>query len=37
VDDGARTVTIDLIAGSTDANNRWNFNGYANGEATVCP
>lgn len=35
VDDGARTVTIDLVAGSTDANNRWNFNGYANGEATV--
>ena len=35
VDEGARTVTIDLIAGSTDANNRWNFNGYANGEATV--
>ncbi|MXW66831.1 MAG: multicopper oxidase domain-containing protein [Gemmatimonadales bacterium] len=35
VDDGARTVTIDLVAGSTDANNRWNFNGYANGEATI--
>ncbi|WP_420632617.1 sulfocyanin-like copper-binding protein [Candidatus Palauibacter sp.] len=35
VDEGARTVTIDLVAGSTDANNRWNFNGYANGEATV--
>ena len=35
VDDGARTVTIDLVAGSTDANNRWNFNGHANGEATV--
>jgi len=35
VDDGARTVTIDLVAGSTDANNRWNFNGYANGETTV--
>ena len=35
VDEGAQTVTIDLIAGETDANNRWNFNGYANGEATV--
>ena len=35
VDDGARTVTIDLVAGSTDANNRWNFNGFANGEASV--
>ncbi|WP_423927120.1 sulfocyanin-like copper-binding protein [Candidatus Palauibacter sp.] len=35
VDEASRTVTIDLVAGSTDANNRWNFNGYANGEATV--
>ena len=35
VDEGARTVTIDLVAGSTDANNRWNFNGYAYGEAAV--
>ena len=35
VDDAARTVTLTLIAGETDANNRWNFNGYANGEATV--
>lgn len=35
VDDAARTVTITLVAGETDANNRWNFNGYANGEATV--
>jgi len=35
VDAGARTVTIDLVAGSTDANNRWNYNGHANGAATV--
>ena len=35
VDDAARTVGITLAAGETDANNRWNFNGYANGEATV--
>ena len=35
VDDAARTVSITLLAGETDANNRWNFNGYANGEATV--
>lgn len=35
VDDAARTVTITLVAGETDANNRWNFNGYASGEATV--
>ena len=35
VDDAARTVTVTLVAGETDANNRWNFNGYANGEPTV--
>lgn len=35
VDAAARTVTITLVAAETDANNRWNFNGYANGEATV--
>ena len=35
VDDAARTVRVTLVAGETDANNRWNFNGYANGEATV--
>ncbi|MDX1578231.1 MAG: sulfocyanin-like copper-binding protein [Gemmatimonadota bacterium] len=35
VDEDAGTVTIDLIAGETDANNRWNFNGYVSGEATV--
>lgn len=35
VDDAARTVTVSLVAGETDANNRWNFNGHANGEATV--
>ena len=35
VDEDARTVVIDLVAGSTDSNNRWNFNGYANGDATV--
>ncbi|MXW17273.1 MAG: hypothetical protein F4X60_14405 [Gemmatimonadetes bacterium] len=35
VDDAARTVTITLVAGETDANNRWNFNGYAHGEPTV--
>ena len=35
VDDAARTVGITLVAAETDANNRWNFNGYANGETTV--
>lgn len=35
VDETARTVTIDLVAGQTDANNHWNFNGHVNGDATV--
>lgn len=35
VDEDARTVTIQLVAGQTEANNRWNFNGHANGDATV--
>lgn len=35
VDDEARTVTIDLVAGQTDANNHWNYNGHTNGDATV--
>lgn len=28
VDENNETVTIDLIAGSTSANNNWNYNGY---------
>lgn len=35
VNHDARTVTLDIVAGQTDANNRWNFNGHANGNATV--
>lgn len=35
VDEAGQTVTLQIVAGQTDANNRWNFNGYANGEATV--
>jgi len=35
VDESAKTVTIHLIAGETDAYNRWNYNGFGNGEATV--
>lgn len=35
VDDAARTVAITLVVGESNVNNRWNFNGYANGEATV--
>ena len=35
VDEVANTVVIDLVAGQTDANNRWNYNGFARGEATI--
>jgi sulfocyanin len=34
-DAAANTVTLDIVAGSTDANNHWNFNGYSSGDATV--
>ena len=35
VDAATKTATIDIAAGSTDANNHWNFNGYYNGDATI--
>ena len=35
VDDVARTATIDIAAGATDANNFWNFNGHSDGSATI--
>ena len=35
VDEANQTVTLDIVAGQTDANNSWNFNGHANGEGTV--
>jgi len=35
IDEGAQTVTLNVIAGSTPDNNTWNFNGYYNGNATV--
>ena len=31
----ATAVTINLVAGEGSANNNWNFNGYANGNATI--
>ncbi len=34
-DDAAKTVTVELIAGEDATNNNWNFNGHANGNATV--
>lgn len=35
VDEDAQTVTIELVAGQTSANNHWNFNGYLLGEAEI--
>lgn len=35
VDHDAETVTLQIEAGSSDANNYWNFNGYINGGATI--
>lgn len=35
VDDAAKTVTLDIVAGMTGANNNWNFNGLTTGEATI--
>ena len=35
VDEAAQTVTIELVAGLTADNNRWNFNGYSSGNGTV--
>lgn len=35
MDEAAKTVTLDIAAGSSDANNYWNFNGYHGGNATI--
>jgi len=35
VDEANQTVEITLIAGETDANNSWNYNGYHSGNATI--
>ncbi len=35
VDEAAQTVTLDIVGGQTSANNSWNYNGLANGEATI--
>ena len=35
IDNDAKTVKLEIIAGKTDAVNYWNFNGYANGGATI--
>ena len=35
VDDSNQTVELEVIAAKTSANSNWNFNGYANGNATI--
>jgi len=35
VDRAANTVTLDVVAGQDASNNRWNFNGYSQGQATI--
>jgi sulfocyanin len=35
VDQAAKTVTMDVTAGESQANNGWNFNGNFNGNATI--
>jgi CBS domain-containing protein len=35
VDEGARTVRIEIVAGLTEENNRWNFNGYFGGTGGI--
>ena len=35
VDNDAKTVSVEIVAGKTDAANNWNFNGFVNGETSV--
>lgn len=35
VDQANQTVTLDIVAGSSNANNSWNYNGYHSGNATI--
>ncbi|MFB6240074.1 MAG: sulfocyanin-like copper-binding protein [Gemmatimonadota bacterium] len=35
VNDSDRTVNMEVVAAKTSANSNWNFNGYANGNATI--
>ena len=35
VDKSGKKVTLEIVAGKTDANNHWNFNGYTNGGAHI--
>lgn len=35
VDHEAQTVQLEVVSGRDQTNNRWNYNGYANGNATI--
>ena len=35
IDEASRTVTLDIVAGKDDSNNRWNFNGYSRGNGAI--
>lgn len=35
MDEAARTVTLTITAGATDARNYWNYNGYTGGQAVI--
>lgn len=35
VDSAGQAVTLDVVAGSSDANNSWNYNGYHSGNGTI--
>lgn len=35
VDEASQTVTLDIVAGKDDSNNRWNFNGYSRGNGAI--
>lgn len=35
LDETAQTVSMDIVAGETEANNRWNFNGMYAGEGAI--
>jgi hypothetical protein len=35
VDEAGMTVTLEIVAGKDDSNNRWNFNGYSRGNGTI--
>ena len=35
MDETAQTVSMDIVAGETEANNRWNFNGLYAGEGAI--